>query len=152
MKNKILHYMRAGSTNLFTFAKAWPIVEKNDMGVIMSLGEFTRTKFELMPKIERNFGDLGKEIQVKYDLLTEEVLRYVAEFGSRVLHLTSDVIGEGCLCIEGEIGMCKRMGVEELREFFCKTLKIDQNSQKMERSPLPVDVVVLAIPDSTDLG
>ena len=118
----------------------------------MSLGEFTRTKFELMPKIERNFGDLGKEIQVKYDLLTEEVLTYVAEFGSRVLHLTSDVIGEGCLCIEGEIGMCKRMGVEELREFFFKTLKIDQNSKKMERSPLPVDVVVLAIPDSTDLG
>lgn len=97
------------------------------MGVITSLGEFTRTKFELMPKIERNFGDLGKEIQVKYDLLTEEVLRYVAEFGSRVLHLTSDVIGEGCLCIEGEIGMCKRMGVEELREFFFKTLKIDQS-------------------------
>jgi hypothetical protein len=27
VKNKILHYMRAGSTNLFTFAKAWPIVE-----------------------------------------------------------------------------------------------------------------------------
>jgi len=48
--------------------------------------------------------------------------------------------------------MCKRMGVEDLREFFFKTLKIDQNSNKKERSSLPIDVVVLAIPDSTDLG
>lgn len=76
----------------------------------------------------------------------------MAEFGSRVLHLTSDVIGEGCLCIEGDIGMCKRMGVEDLRDFFFNTLKIDQNSSKKERIPLSVDVVVLAIPESTDLG
>jgi hypothetical protein len=55
-------------------------------------------------------------------LLTEEALQYVAEFGSRVLHLTSDMFDKEFLFIEGEIGMSKRMGVGELREFFKKTL------------------------------
>jgi hypothetical protein len=27
VKNRILHYTRASSTNLFTFAEGWPIVE-----------------------------------------------------------------------------------------------------------------------------
>ena len=95
-----------------------------------------------MPKIQSNFSKLDKEIQVKYDLLTEQVLKDVSKFGSRVLHLSSDMFHKDYLYVEGNIGMCKRMRVENLKEFF----------QNLNIEHLPVDVVVLAIPDSTKIG
>ena len=55
IKNKIFDQMRTSSNNLFTFAKAFPLVVKDDNGEIQSWEEFTRSKYELLPKILRNF-------------------------------------------------------------------------------------------------
>jgi hypothetical protein len=80
--------------------------------------EFTSTKFDLIPKVLRNFEQSGKEIQVRYEVFNGEVLKYVAEFGSRVLHLTSDVFDPEFLGFEGSIGLCKKMNETELQEFI----------------------------------
>ena len=45
IKNKVLHEMRYYSNNLLTFAKAWPLVEKETNGKISSLGDFPTSRF-----------------------------------------------------------------------------------------------------------
>jgi hypothetical protein len=62
IKNKVLHEMRYYSNNLLTFAKAWPLVEKLPDGKIISIGEFTTSRFELKPDIETALLETGLDL------------------------------------------------------------------------------------------
>lgn len=67
VQNLIRERMRAGSNNLFTFAKAFPLVDSDEHGQPVPFDDYTISSFELMPKINAEFLDSNKEIQVKYD-------------------------------------------------------------------------------------
>lgn len=110
--------MRTFSNNLFTFAKAWPLVERDKNGKIRSIGEFTTSRFELAPKILSAFNDTGLDLQIKFDFLNEELLKSVLESGSRVLHLSSDIFEKSCLYIEDTIGLCKKIKIDDLTKYF----------------------------------
>ena len=101
--------MRTFSNNLFTFAKAWPLVERDRNGKIRSIGEFTTSRFELAPKILSAFNETELDLQIKFDFLNEDLLKSVLESGSRVLHLSSDIFDKNCLYIEDRIGLCKKI-------------------------------------------
>lgn len=148
LKDEIMHEFRASSNNLFTFAKAFPLVyEENE--AIKPIDDVCRSKFELRSKIMRNFEESKKEVQIKFDTLTENLLKYVGKVGTRVLHLTSDCIDSDMLILEAENGKCHKMHTEELYKLFENYL-IHDHRLKDER--LPIDVVVLAIPDSMKIG
>ena len=99
---------RTTSNNLFTFAKAWPLVAKTSYGPPESV-EITRSIFDMQNKIHSIFDETNKEIQVNFDILDRKLLQRVAKYGTRVLHLTSDKHKPDKLYIEGENGMCEAM-------------------------------------------
>lgn len=136
-----MHKFRAGSNNLFTFAKAFPMVERLPDGSIKDIGDVTRSNFELRPKITSNFGTCKKEVQIKFDILTKELLTYVAQHGSRVLHLTSDIVDHNSLTLEGKNGICTKISKNDLYQLFSN-----------QSTKLSIDVVVIAIPDSTNIA
>lgn len=53
--------MRIYSHNLFTFAKAWPLVEIEN-NKVKSIGEFPTSKFELAPNIIDEFYKSGLDL------------------------------------------------------------------------------------------
>ena len=52
---------RTTSNNLFTFAKAWPLVAKTNYGQPESV-EITRSIFDMQNKIHSIFDETNKEI------------------------------------------------------------------------------------------
>ena len=101
--------MRYYSNNLLTFAKAWPLVEKLPDGKIISIGDFTTSRFELKPDIETALLETGLDLQIKFEFLNKELFKNVIETGSKVLHLSSDIFSRDCLYIEDKIGICKKI-------------------------------------------
>lgn len=61
-KDQIIKDMRQSSKNLFTFAKAFPIVRLEEDGRPTPINEYITSKFELAPKIRNNFR--AREIEV----------------------------------------------------------------------------------------
>ena len=100
--------MRIYSHNLFTFAKAWPLVEIEN-NKVKSIGEFPTSKFELEPNIIDEFYKSGLDLQIKFDFLNEDCLKAVLDGGSRVLHLSSDLFDRDCLYLEDELGKCLKI-------------------------------------------
>lgn len=76
-------------------------------------------------------------MNLKFDVLSRELLEYVKSYGCRVLHLSSDVYHQEYLCIEGKNAEIDYISIAEL-----KTLLTTENTK------LNVDLVVLAIPES----
>jgi len=60
--------MRKSTQNLFIFAKSYPLV-KDEEGNTIAIGDYSVSKFELRPKIDKYFEEKGVEIQVMYDFL-----------------------------------------------------------------------------------
>ena len=58
--------------------------------------------------------EVDRVVQLKFEPLQQDLLTYVAEFGTRVLHLSSDHLKKDCLCIEGENGVSKSITTKEL--------------------------------------
>lgn len=80
-------------------------------------------------------------MNLKFDVLSKELLDYVKQYGCRVLHLSSDVYSVDHLCIEGKNGEIEYLSINELRDIL-----------KQPNSRLNVDVVVIAIPESLKLA
>jgi hypothetical protein len=148
VKNKVLDEMRSYSHNLFTFAKAWPLVEKDHQGQIRSIGEFPTSRFELSPKIELAFHETGLDLQIKFDFLNADLIRSVADSGSCVLHISSDIFDKDSLYLEDKIGIALRIPIDELSTYF-QQFKV---GNQFKNNRLPVDCVVLAMPDSVKIG
>jgi hypothetical protein len=72
----------------------------------------------------------------------------VIESGSRVLHLSSDIFSKDCLYLEDKIGVCMELKIENMYNYFTKFSIGSQFKSKR----LPVSCVVLAIPDSRNIG
>jgi len=102
---------------------------------------FTRHINEFRNNLKSSFINLQKVINARFDTLTEDVLEYVKDHGCRVLHLSSDYFKDGHLCIEGENGQVIYKDIAQLRELF----------QHKEKKRLEVDVVVLALPECSNL-
>ena len=90
--------------------------------------------------------ETGLDLQIKFDFLNEELIKKVIETGSRVLHLSSDMFSRDCLYIEDKIGICKKIYLSQMADYI-QSFKIGKNGNK-----LPVDCMVIAIPDSSELG
>jgi len=55
-KKRSLEAMRKSSLNLFTFAKSYPLVKKDEItGKVVPISDYTVSKFELAPKISQYF-------------------------------------------------------------------------------------------------
>lgn len=71
-KKRSLEAMRESSQNLFTFAKSFPLVKRDeDTGQVVPLSDNTVSKFELAPKISKYFQDQEVEVQVMFDFLND---------------------------------------------------------------------------------
>ncbi len=79
----------------------------------------------------------NKVVNLKFDVLSREMLEYVKMYGCRVLHISSDVYHVDCLCIEGKNGEIEYISSNELRRLITP-----------KQGRLNVDVVVVAIPES----
>ena len=89
--NEIFDDIRLNASNVFIFAKAFPLVELKEDGKPSMVGTLTRHINEFRNNLKRNFTELDKVINVRFDTLTLDVLEYVRDHGCRVLHLSSDV-------------------------------------------------------------
>ena len=123
---------------MFIFAKAFPIVEvlANQDNVRM-VGTFTRYPSDFRRRIINEVKKLNKVVNLKFDVLTRDLLDYVNTYGCRVLHLSSDVFTPDHLCIEGKDGQIEYISLSELKNLLGSNGKLN------------VDVVVLAIPESS---
>ena len=61
LKNSILDMKKKKSNNLFTFAKAWPLVQQTPQGAKV-IKEITRSTFDMQTKIHSLFEEVEKEI------------------------------------------------------------------------------------------
>ena len=139
--NEILHKIHIKASNVFIFAKAFPLVEVKGKD-LLQVGSITRHVNSFRNRVLEGFRKQNKEVNVKFDSLTREVLTFIKNFGCRVLHLSSDVFKPDHLCIEGTNGKIEYIHIDEL-----KTLLKPSDGQNLN-----VNLVVLAIPESKQLA
>ena len=142
MQNQVLHKMQINANNLFTFAKATPLVNKITEKEVESVSDATRYQFDMRSKIVDKLFRTGKEFKVKFDILTMKLLKDIANHGSRLLHITSDIAESNHICLEGRFGICNQMPLRSIES----TLK------QISKVGLQVDVIGIAIPDSVKVG
>ena len=104
---------------MFTFAKATPLVNlssnKNGREKIATpVSDATRSNFDMRSRMQTNLSDTGKQFKVKFDILSNKLLKDIAKNGSRVLHITSDIEGGNELCLEGRYGICNKLPLKRL--------------------------------------
>jgi len=85
---------------------------------------------------------LKKIVNFKFDHLTKKTLNLIKDCGCRVLHLSSDEYRNKYLCVEGENGEIEYLSHDELKHILTPN----------EGDKLNVDVVVIAVPESYELG
>ena len=141
MKNLVLQKLRINANNLFTFAKATPLVNLTKSGPV-PVSDATRSDFDMRTKIKNKLIKTGKEFKVKFDILSMRLLKDIARHGSRLLHITSDIAESNSLCIEGSYGICNQYPLKNLE----KTLR------QIQPFGLQVDVIGIALPKSVKLG
>jgi hypothetical protein len=113
--------MRLTSRNLLTFAKSFPLVKIDDRtGKVIPISDHTVSKFELSPRILKYFHEKKVEVQVMFDFLNKSLLRDVAVYGTRVLHLTSDSYHNDYLFLEDDTGLSDALSCEEVRKNYFK--------------------------------
>ena len=105
--------MRLNANNLFTFAKATPLVNMTKKGAI-AVSDATRSDFDMRWRILNELEDTGKEYKVKFDILSHKLLKDIAKNGSRLLHITSDISDSNKLCVEGRYGINNELPVKRL--------------------------------------
>jgi len=130
------------ANNLFTFAKATPLVNISKHRRAEPVSDATRSDFDMRSKIMSALSDTKKEFKVKFDILTNQFLSDIAKNGSRLLHITSDVAFEDRLCVEGFYGISCEIPLRRLEQIF-------KNHQHFG---LQVDVVGIALPQSVKVG
>jgi hypothetical protein len=85
---------------------------------------------------------VGHQINLKFNVLTREVFMRTIQEGSRIIHLSSDVVAGSYLVLEKEWGLADYVGRNELEMLA--------DSQLLATSG--VEVVVLAIPHSESIA
>ncbi|CDW81385.1 UNKNOWN [Stylonychia lemnae] len=139
--NQVLDKIRIHSNNVFIFAKAFPLVEVLSSKTVRVVGTFTRYPQDFRKRIFSEVKKLNKVVNLKFDILSLELLNYVKNYGCRVLHISSDVYSPDHLCIEGKNAEIQYIKIAELKNLL----------DPLE-SGLNVDLVVLAIPESQKLA
>lgn len=84
-----------------------------------------------------------------FDNLNFDLLESVAEYGTRVLHITSDSYNSQQLFMEGDNCTSQILECDKIFNYFMKILKQDYNGPKLQNK---IDCLVLAIPNSVKLG
>jgi hypothetical protein len=115
--NDILHKIHIKACNVFIFAKAFPLVEVKENNILIA-GSLTRHVNSFRNRVLEGFREQKKEVNVKFDSLTKEVLDFIKNFGCRVLHLSSDVFKSDHLCIEGRNGTIEYVHIDELKKLL----------------------------------
>ena len=142
MKNLILIRMRSNANNLFTFAKATPLVNLRSKKDPLPVSDATRSDFNMRDRMLQELEDTGKQFKVKFDIFSNKFIKDIAKNGSRLLHLTSDIPDPNKLNCEGRFGICNEFPIKSLE----KTIK------GIAPFGLPVDVVGLGLPNSVKIG
>lgn len=113
MKNFLLQKMRFNANNLLIFAKATPIVYVTKSGVAPVCTN-KHSEFQWRRRIMGELHDTGKEYKVKFDILSMKFLKDIARYGSKLLHISSDIYNSHELCIEGRNGICKSYPMQHI--------------------------------------
>ena len=69
------------------------------------MDQYVESKFDLEHYIRGYFAKKPIRIEVMFDFLNESLLKQVAEFGSKVLHLTSTAHAQNYLFLEDNTGV-----------------------------------------------
>ena len=93
-------------------------------------------------KMLTNLNDTGRQFKVKFDILSNKLIKDIAKNGSRVLHITSDIEGSNELCLEGRFGICNKLPLKRLESTF----------KQIALYGLQIDVAGIALPHSVNLG
>eukprot|EP00347_Sterkiella_histriomuscorum_P024050 403332474 len=139
--NQILDKISIHSNNVFIFAKAFPLVEVLSKETVRVVGTFTRYPQDFRKRILTEVKKINKVVNLKFDVLSRELLEYVKTYGCRVFHVSSDVYHPDYLCIEGKNAQIEYISIKEMK-----------NLLKPANSRLNIDLVVLAIPESEKLA
>ena len=113
-----------------------------------SIGEVTASTFDIASKLSKSIKETNKAMRLKYDILTEDFLVNIAKSGTKLLHLSSDIIASEYLCVEGENGVCEKIHENRLFDLLEQNCEDPRTGEKK----LKIDVVSLAIPDSDGIG
>lgn len=98
-----------------------------------------RSNYQFVKEIKSNLRSAKENLQVKFDVLTKNALRETLDQGSKLLHLTSDVVLDGRIALEGDLG--------EVKEF--NTRKFGNLMYNLSDR---IDLVGIAIPNSRHIG
>lgn len=83
-----------------------------------------------------NLDKLGKRLNVKFEILNEEQLNYLRDYGCRILEICSSIhSNDGRLCIEGKNGELIRLDSDQLYDKL-----VSRDGQ-----PLNIDVVFVNV-------
>ena len=69
-------------------------------------------------------------------------MKEIAKNGSKLLHITSDIEAPKKLCVEGRWGVCNDITLKSMEKTF----------KQISPFGLQIDVVGIALPNSTDIG
>lgn len=140
MKTQVLQKMHQQRSTLFTFMKASPLVFNNkDTGMQEPVSDKYRSNYQFVKEIKSNLKLAKENLQVKFDILTKNSLRETLAQGSKLLHLTSDVVLDERIALEGDLG--------EVKEFSMRKL-----SQLIYNLSDRIDLIGIAIPNSRHIG
>ena len=118
---------------------------KNDDGnyVNYPYPDWDSSKFPFVSSVLKRLANSKRNLHVKFDILTKKNLNEVVHRGSKLLHITSNIVRKdhSRLCFEDRFGECK-------------VLKMKQYSDMLRQYQVAsnIEVVGIAIPQSLDIG
>jgi len=144
VKNQIVESIRKNYFNLFTCAYSLPLVKEDVTQGIVPCADTIKSTFDVRMELNHQLEETNKQFQVNYDILSEDLLKSVAEHGTRVLHISSDMIDEDSLCVERDFGVARFLSLSRIEQLL--------KPHTEESGRLPMDLVCIAIPSSRKIG
>ena len=99
-----------------------------------------RSKFPFVSYVKKRLQKSNVNLQVNFDILTKSALKQTIANGSKMLHITSDVVKEDALVVEREHGICESIKTKQLSDMI-ENIGVNR-----------IELISVAIPKSVSIG
>lgn len=131
--------IRKQKQNTISLSKAFPLVRQTSDGLAPVC--MSRYPSQFRQNLTKRLWQIGKEVNIRFDIGSTDYICSNISQGSRILHFTSDLYSDSSLIFEGEDGLAEEVPIQDLGDVLGSNL-----------SRNGVDVVVIALPFSLNIA
>ena len=83
-----------------------------------AISDKNKSKFPFVSAVKKRFQKSKVNLQVSFDILTKSALKQTVNSGSKLLHITSDVVKTESLVVEREHGISESIKIKQLSDIL----------------------------------